>query len=246
MGYTSVIGSKDIDMDSKNVFMEKYLTPIAVLLGALILAAAIIFGRGGAPQGPQGAQQAVKVDIKDVKTEGAPFVGNANAPVTVALWFDYQCPFCKQLDQTVTTQLYEEYVKTGKVKIVFKDFQFLGQDSTVAAEFGRAMWEAYPDHFFEWYQAMFVAQDDEGDQGFGDLDSIKALTAKIQGVDVNKVVNLMNQKKSQYDAAIAADRAEAQALGINGTPSLVVGTKMLSGAQPYATVQPLVEAELKK
>jgi protein-disulfide isomerase len=235
--------------DSKKVFMEKYLTPIAVLLGAVIIAAAFVFGHPNAATGTpgtQGAQQAVKVNIKDVKTEGEPFVGNANAPVTMAFWFDYQCPFCKQFETTTAAQIYETYVKTGKVKIVFKDFQFLGKDSTTGGEFARAMWEAYPDHFYEWYQAMFAAQDAEGDQGFGNLDSIKTLTAKIQGVDVNKVVALMNQKKAQYDAAMAADRDEAQKFGISGTPAMIIGTTMVSGAQPFSAVAPLIDAQLKK
>jgi protein-disulfide isomerase len=235
--------------DTKKAFMEKYMTPIAVLLGAVIIAAAFVFGHPTATTGgTAGAPptQAVKVNIKDVKTEGEPFVGNANAPVTIAFWFDYQCPFCKQFETTTAGQIYDTYVKTGKAKIVFKDFQFLGQDSTTAGEFARAMWEAYPDHFYEWYQAMFVAQDAEGDQGFGDLASIKTLTAKIQGVDVNKVVALMDQKKAQYDAAMTADRDEAQKFGISGTPAMVIGTTMLSGAQPFSAVSPLIDAQLKK
>lgn len=228
---------------TKNTFMEKYLTPIAVLVGAAIIAAAFIFGQGGT--GTQ-KQQTAKVDIKEVKSEGTPFIGDANAPVTMAFWFDYQCPFCKQFEEVIAAQLYTEYVQTGKLKILIKDFQFLGQDSQVGAQFARAMWEAYPDKFYTWYQAMFAAQDDEGDQGFGDLESIKALTAKIDGVDVDKVVALMNQKKSQYDAAIAADRAEGQKFGISGTPAYIIGTSALSGVHPYADVKALIDAELAK
>lgn len=233
-------------MDPKASFMERYLTPIAVLVGAVIIAGAFIFGHGGKPSDTTGQPAAQQADIKNVKTAGEPFIGDPNAPVTMAFWFDYQCPFCKQFEQNVSSQLYENYVKTGKLKIVFKDFPFLGQDSMTGAEFARAMWEAYPDHFYEWYQAMFVAQDDEGDQGFGDLDSIKALTAKIPGVDVDKVVALMNQKKSQYDAAIAADRDEGQAMGVNGTPAAIIGTSLVSGAQPYSAVAPFIDAQLKK
>ena len=235
-----------METDSKSEFMEKYLTPIAVLVGAAIIAVALIFGSGAKPAatGQQGAA-AVKVNIKDVSTEGEPFIGNANAPVTMAFWFDYQCPFCKKFEENVGTQLYENYVKTGKLKIVFKDFQFLGDDSTVGGEFGRAMWEAYPDHYYEWLKAMFAAQDDEGDKGFGDLESIKGITAKIPGVDVNKVVALMNQKKSTYDAAMAADRAEAQKMGINGTPSYIIGTTMAVGST-YEAAAALIDAQLKK
>lgn len=241
--------------ESKNVFVDKYLTPVAVLLGAVIIAGAFIFGHPASQQGTTGQPVAVKVDIKDVKTEGVPFIGNANAPVTIALWMDYQCPYCKAYDVGGVPQIktppampdiIKNYVDTGKVKVVFKDFEFLGEDSTTAGEFGRALWEAYPDHFFEWHQAMFTAQDDEGDTGFGNLDSIKALTAKIQGVDVNKVVALMNQKKEIYDAAITADRDEAQTFGIGGTPGTIIGTTMLSGARPYDELARLIDAELKK
>lgn len=224
--------------------MERYLTPVAVLLGAVIIAAAFIFGNGGKPQAGQPGQP-VKVDIKDVKTDGDPFIGDPNAPVTIAFWFDYQCPFCKQVEDQVMPQLYDTYVKTGKVKVVFKDFQFLGQDSQTAAEFARAMWEAYPDKFYDWYKAMFAAQDAEGDQGFGDLESITALTAKIPGVDADRVVALVNEKKAAYDAEIAADRDEGQKLGVNGTPATIVGTTLLSGAQPFSAIAPLIDAELK-
>ena len=236
----------DKTMKGDGTLMEKYLTPIAVVIGALIIAGAFAFGHGGTPAATDGKAQAVKVDIKNVKTEGEPFIGDANAPVTMAIWFDYQCPFCKQLELNVTSQIVEQYVKTGKVKIVFKDFQFLGQDSQTAAEFARAMWEAYPNQYYDWYKAMFVAQDEEGDKGFGNLDSIKTLTAKIPGVDVAKVTKLMTDNKAKYDAAITADRTEGQAMGINGTPAIIIGTTLLSGAQPLTSITPVIDAQLKK
>lgn len=234
--------------DSSNTqsFMERYLTPIAVLLGAIIIALAFIFGRGAAPEAAnQGQAGEVAVDIKNVKTEGEPFIGNPNAPVTLAVWFDYQCPFCKQFELTAMPELKEKYVDTGKLRVVFKDFQFLGPDSDAAALFARAMWEAYPDHFYEWYIAMANAQDEEHG-GFGDLASIKELTATIPGVDVARVEKLMNDKKDAYTAAIAADRTEGTTLGIQGTPSMIVGTTLLSGAQPAAAIATLIDAELAK
>jgi protein-disulfide isomerase len=232
-------------MDTNTSFLEKYLTPIAVLLGAVILAGAYVFGHGvGTDNSLTGGNQPapVTVDIKNVKTDNDPYVGDKNAPVTIALWFDYQCPFCKKLDTETFPQVYMDYVKTGKVKIVFKDFQFLGQDSDTAALFGRALWELYPDKFYTWYQAMFVAQDDEGDQGFGDLASIQTLTKTLPGIDVDKVTALMNQKKDTYTAAIAADRTEGAAFGVNGTPAMIIGTQLLAGAEPYATVKAAIDA----
>ena len=236
-----------METTEKSTFMEKYLTPVAVLVGALIIAAAFIFGHAGKPaDATQGQQPTANADIKNVKTDGDPFIGNANAPVTIAFWFDYQCPFCKQFEENAMPQVYDQYIKTGKVKVVLKDFQFLGNDSTTDAEFARAVWAVYPDKFYDWYKAMFAAQDQEGDQGFGDLDSVKALTAKIPGIDVAKVVANLNANKAQYDAAIDADRSEGQSMGVNGTPAMIIGTKLLSGAQPFTALQPLIEAQLTK
>jgi protein-disulfide isomerase len=236
-------------MDKTNGgFLEKYLTPIAVLAGAIIIALAYMFGHGGAPAAQQqGQQPAVAVDVKQVKTDGSPFIGSPTAPETLALWFDYQCPFCKQFEQTITPQLIENYVKAGKLKIVFKDFQFLGEDSNTAALYARAVWEAYPDHFYDWFKAVMDAQDAEGDQGFGDLASIDKVTKeKVPAIDTAKIKSLMDTNKAKYSQAIAADRAEGSSYGINGTPSVIVGKKLLSGAVPYAQIQATIDAELKK
>jgi protein-disulfide isomerase len=230
--------------------MERYLTPIAVILGAVIIAGAFIFGHGFTGASQQAASTGTQpttpaVNIANVKTAGEPYIGNANAPVTMALFFDYQCPFCKQFDQAVVSQLYTNYVQTGKLKIVFKDFDFIGPDSIVASEYGRAIWQLYPSQFYTWYSAMFNAQDSEN-TGFGDAPSIQKLLATIPGIDVAKVTALVAQDKTQFDAAASADFTEGQSYGIQGTPSVIIGTTLLQGAQTYAAVQALVDAQLKK
>lgn len=231
---------------AKTLF-EKYMTPIAVLIGAVIIAGALVYsggGMGGGAQAPDPTKP-VKVDMKDVSIGAEPFIGSADAPTTLVFYYDYQCPFCKRFEQEVFPAILEKYVTTGKTKIVLKDFQFLGEDSTTAALFGRALWEAYPDKFQAWYTAMYVAQDDEGDQGFGDLASIKKLTAAIPGIDVAKVTALMEEKKDQYQAAIDADRAEGAKIGVNGTPSVIVNS-MLYTALSSDAYKNILSAELDK
>lgn len=237
----------------KSEFMDRYLTPLAVLVAAVIIALALIYGHavGTGTGGSVGtaAAPAVAVNIKDVKTDGEPFVGNANAPTTVALFFDYQCPFCKQFEQGVTPKLIENYVTSGKTKIVFKDFQFLGNDSTTAALFARAVWATYPNQFYPWFVAMFNAQDQEGDTGFGNLASIETLTKTIPGIDVAKVEANMNANQAAYQKVVDADRAEGAALGINGTPSIIVGTQLFTGLstdQYYTGISGVLDSELKK
>jgi len=220
----------------------------ALFAGLVIVAGAIYFGHGlqpAAQQGTTGEPTAAAVDIKNVKTAGQPVVGNASAPVEVAVFFDYQCPFCKQFDQTVLSQIYTNYVQTGKVKVVLKDFDFIGPDSLVASEYSHAVWDLYPDKFYAWYSAMFAAQDEEN-KGFGDEASIQKLTAGIAGIDAAKVAAQVKAKKSDYDAAIQANFTEGQTYGIQGTPSVIVGKTLLQGNQTYAAVSALIDAELKK
>lgn len=217
--------------ETSNAFLDKYLTPIAVLLAAIIIAGAVIFGGGVRERAEVGGNGAPSVSAEDIKTDGNPIVGDKNAPTTIVVFYDYQCPFCKQFELAVVPQLME-YVNSGKTKIVYKDFHFLGEDSLTAAVFGRALYDLYPDQFHPWFVAMMQAQDDEGDQGFGDIASIQELTAGIPGVDVARVMARMEENRAGYEAAIEADYNEGVSIGVNGTPSVVVGDQFLTGMSP--------------
>ena len=65
---------------------------------------------------------------------GSPIIGNSNAPITILEWGDYQCTFCYKFHQNTLNAIYEDFIKTGKVKLVFKDFPLNGPDSFLAAE----------------------------------------------------------------------------------------------------------------
>jgi protein-disulfide isomerase len=232
-----------------------YLPGAIVLAGALV-AVGLFFGLSHGTNGATaGGQPAPKdVNVKDVKIDGAPFIGKADAPLTMAFWSDYQCPFCKAVEvggvQGIPTapsipDIVAKYVDTGKLRIVFKNFAFLGQDSVTAAEYEKAVWALYPDKYFAWRTAMYKAQDEEGDQGFGDAASIDALNKKIGGIDAAKVKALVAQKKAQYDAEIQAETAEGQKFGIQGTPGFIIGTKAIDGAQPLSSFTTAIDAQLK-
>lgn len=65
---------------------------------------------------------------------GSPILGNSNAPITVLEWGDYQCTFCYKFHQNTLDVIIEDHIKTGKVKLVFRDFPLNGHDSILAAE----------------------------------------------------------------------------------------------------------------
>lgn len=231
------------------------MVPLAIIFAGIIIAGAVVYtgnmnktsgNAAGAQANAQGAATPpVAVNIKNVKTDGEPFIGDPNAPVTIAYWSDYQCPFCKQFETQTLSQIIDNYVKTGKVKVVFKDFQFLGPDSGTDSLFARAVWQLYPKQYFAWRTAMYNSQDGEN-TGFGDEASVVALTKTISGIDVTKVEQLISQDQKQFQTAIEADRTEGSNFGIQGTPGFIIGDQLIPGAVSYASFQQAIDAQLAK
>ena len=236
--------------------VRDFLTPLAIIIAGLSISASIVWTSqhmplpalsssvaSARPQQPQAPAVPV-VDVADVKTEGEPFVGDANAPAVMAYWFDYQCPYCRQEEQEALPQLVADYVKTGKLKIVFKDFQFLGPDSQTAALIARAVWEANPEKFGEWHKDMFDHQDGEN-AGWGSKDDILAMTKTVTGLDEVKVEELLTSHAAAYQKAIDASLAEGNTMGVNGTPAFIIGKQFIGGAMPYDQFKAAIETALK-
>ncbi|OGG56010.1 hypothetical protein A2680_00550 [Candidatus Kaiserbacteria bacterium RIFCSPHIGHO2_01_FULL_55_37] len=228
--------------------------PASIIIAGLLVGGGLYFGlsKSGGSVGQGDTQPAANVDIKDVKTEGAPFIGKADAKVVLAYWFDYQCPYCKAVDVGGIPQipiepalpiLIKDYVDTGKLKIVFKDYAFLGPDSTTAALYKNAVWKLYPGKFYEWHELMFRTQDEENG-GFGDEASIIALIKKIPGMDAAKVKADVAANKAEYQKRIDADRAEGSAFGINGTPGFITGKTLIPGAAEISSFTQAIDPQL--
>ena len=230
------------------------ILPASIIIAGLLVGGGLYFGlaKSGGSVGQGGTQQQANVDIKDVKTDGDPYIGKADAKVVLAYWFDYQCPYCKAVDvggipqipiEPAMPVLIKEYVDTGKLKIVFKDYAFLSEDSTTAALYENAVWNLYPDKFYEWHEAMFRAQDEEH-AGFGDEASIVALIGGIQGMDAAKVKADVAANRAKYQSEIDADRAEGTAFGISGTPGFITGKTLIPGAAELSSFKSAIDPQL--
>ena len=235
---------------SSSNIIQKLSIPLAIVIAGALIAGAVYFGGGG---GAGGGDKPISVNVKDVSIRPHnPVLGNANAPVTLAYWFDYQCPFCKAVDvggipeipiEPAMPTLVKDYVETGKLKIVFKDYAFLGPDSTTAALYKHAVWDLYPDTFYEWHEAMFHAQDEEHG-GFGNEESILELIRGISGLDAGRLQQDVAANRDTYLANIAADQTEGASFGIQGTPGFITGTTLIPGADDLATFIAAIDTQL--
>jgi protein-disulfide isomerase len=236
---------------------KELLTPLAVIIAGIMITGAILWSNkqfldavrpvpGAQPsisESSTGAPSAPAADAAKVSQKDTPFIGNAKAPVVMAYWYDYQCPYCRDNEVKVMPRLITDYVKPGKLKILFKDFAFLGRDSQVAAEAAKAVWEVAPDKFYDWHKAMFDHQDEEN-AGWGTKDDIIALTKTIPGIDAAKVEQFMIDHDKDYQEKVEADGAEGNAMGITGTPGVIIGKQLIVGAQSYEQYKTAIEAGL--
>ncbi|MDE2079410.1 MAG: thioredoxin domain-containing protein [Patescibacteria group bacterium] len=232
-------------------------TPMAVLLGAIIIAGAVFLSNAkvGVPVAPAGTAGATgttqtaptqpqNVDATKISTANDGILGNANAPVTMVYWYDYQCPFCQRNELDTMPQLIKDYVDTGKVKIVFKDFAFLGPDSVTLGEYAKAVLAADPAQFYDWHHAVFVNQEQEN-TGWATPTKIRSITESVLGKSMTDQVFALVQKNSaEYQKEMDADKADGNANGVNGTPAAVIGTHFINGAVPYAQFQAAIDAAL--
>jgi protein-disulfide isomerase len=235
---------------NKQDFSNLYI-PGAIVVAGVIIGVSLIIALGGGTSPLGNGGQEVAVDIEDVDIEGEPFIGDENAPVTIAYWSDFQCPYCKAVEMghpqipgdPALPQIITNYVDTGKVKVVFKDYAFLGPDSTTAALYENAIWELYPESHWEWREAMYEAQDEEHG-GFGDEDSIVALTRTISGIDADRVKAAVAANSARYQEEADGDRNEGSSMGVQGTPGFIIGTTLIPGAVGYAQFKAAIDAQL--
>ncbi len=226
--------------------------PGAIVIAGIIIGVSLIvaLSPGGANVGGNN-QEPIAVDIADVDTSSDPYIGERDADVVLAYWSDFQCPYCKAVEighpqiptEPALPRIIEEYVNTGKVKIVFKDYAFLGEDSTIAALYGRAVWDLFPNKYYEWREAMYDAQDEEHG-GFGNEATILTLTRGISGIDADALKARVASNRSEYQRQIDEDREEGTRFGIQGTPGFITGTTMIPGAVPFDQFKSALDAQL--
>jgi protein-disulfide isomerase len=179
------------------------------------------------------------VQIEDV---AAYSFGSTSAPLTLVEFTDYQCPFCKRFHDQTWPELKRNYVDTGKVRYLVRDlplqFHAEAMPSAIAAHCAGDQGQFWPVH-----EALF------------------AIAEPLSAGAARKIALHLGVKVEQFDScvqgaavanAIKADTAEAERIGINGTPGFVLAQRsggkldgtVLLGAQPYQVFASRIDALL--
>jgi protein-disulfide isomerase len=183
-------------------------------------------GGGGSPTNVRGVAQ-VNAELSGIAQQGQ-VLGDANAPVTVTEFGDPQCPVCAAFSQQIAPELIANEVKGGGVKYQFQPYLIIGPDSKPAMKATLAAGEQ--GRFWNYLQLFYRNQGEEN-SGYV-TDAFLTSIAKAAGVaDIDKWNQSRNS--SQWDSVLSNGTNQAESLGFNGTPSILVqgpnGQKPLSG-----------------
>ena len=225
---------------------REWLLPISIVIAAVLVGGSLVFsalykpspaapaapsGQAVVPTGPTSAAVAAAMQL----TADDVALGDANAPVTVIEYGDYQCPFCTRFFTQVEPQIVQNYVKTGKAKFVFRNFPFIdrfpglpaGANESHAAA---AAAECAKDQgkFWEFHDALYNAKVADEAKGGTENDGAfsKTLFGNIaQQLSINISTFTSCVVSGKYASRVNDQYTAAASAGVNSTPSVYVNGK---------------------
>jgi protein-disulfide isomerase len=193
-------------------------------------------------------RQPAATDVQNVvlTIDGYPSKGSQSAKLILIEFTDYQCPFCGRHFQQTSPQIEREYVSTGRVRYVVRDFpiESIHKDALKAAEAAHCAGEH--GQYWEMHARLFNSQNALT------ADDLSAYAGAL-GLDVQSFRRCLDSNK--YTAKIRQDLAEAQKAGVQATPSFLLGVaepdgssvkvvKMIAGAHPYTVFKGVLDSLL--
>lgn len=177
-----------------------------------------------------------KITMAVFLENSSPYLGDPNAPITLVEFGDYQCHFCNVFFHDTKDKIVKNYIETGKVKMIFKDFTIIGPDSINAAHGAHCANDQ--GLFWEYHDTLYNNWTGENN-GWASSENLLKFAGQIE-LDIEKWSDCMIN--SEHSEKITASNQDARSLGLTGTPSFFVidsnnkVTKMF-GAQPYEQFQ---------
>ncbi len=230
------MGEESISVKKETLW--KYST---FLLGALVIVLLVVMFTGNEGPAPitgkvvDNPTVGVQPSKVSASADDDAVLGDKNAKVTIIEFSDYQCPFCSRFWSQTLPQIKKEYIDSGKVKLVFRDFPLtsihpMAQPASEATECVRE--KGGDDAFWKMHDKIF------GNQQSLNNDNLKKW-AKELGYDIGSCLD-----SGKFKSEVQKDSSDAQAAGGQGTPYFVINGKPLSGAQPFESFKQVIDAEL--
>ncbi|MCH9658046.1 DsbA family protein [archaeon] len=147
---------------------------------------------------------------------GSPIMGDPRAPITVLEWGDYQCTYCYKFHQNTLNAIDDDFIKTGKVKLVFKDYPLNGPESVLAAEASHCAQDQ--EKYWEYHHELYKNWGGER-TGWITRESLNQFANTIN-LNIDDFNTCLDEHK--YNDKVISMHEFGQEIGIDATPSFLV------------------------
>ncbi|RAV18382.1 disulfide bond formation protein [Mycolicibacterium sp. GF69] len=154
-------------------------------------------------------------------------LGDPHAPVAMVVFSDFRCPFCAKFSRDTEPELVERFVDNGTLRIEWRDYPIFGEQSMLAARAGRAA--AEQGKFWDFNRAVFAASPERAKADLTE-EALIGFAEQAGVADMDRFVTAM--RGDRFDAAINADLAQGNSIGVPSTPAFLINNQPLLGAQP--------------
>lgn len=165
-------------------------------------------------------------------------VGPVDAPVVIVTYSDFSCTYCARFAQSTEPTLVDRYVESGRVRIEWRDYPYLREESTAASLAARAA--AAQGRFWEYQRALF-AEHQSSDGADFTPETLLGLATQL-GLDTQSFADAITDPATL--AAVQADRDEGLDVGVTGTPTFLINGVPMVGAQPVDAFVAAIDAAL--
>ena len=156
----------------------------------------------------------------ELNYEGQPVLGDAAAPVTIAVFEDFKCPACAFFEESAFPRVERELVDTGAAKVVFFNYPFLGPDSTTAAIASECAFSQSESAFWEYKTILYRSQGPENQRWATPARLTELAETYVPDLDSEALSSCIEERA--FEGEVTAEREMGTAAGVQGTPSVFV------------------------
>lgn len=242
-----------VEIEKKSIwgvlkFLQNNFLAVSILISGALISGSVLYSNGsalksGSAQIQQGGGEEKPGEPVDVSVDDDPVLGKSNAPVTIIEFSDFQCPFCRVFWKEAFAQIKKEYIDTGKVRFVYRDYPLTFHPmAEISAQAGECADEQ--GKYWEFHDKIFGEQEKLGQGTVTYTTQNIKLWASQLGLNVAKFNQCLDSGK--YKAEVQKDFQDGSAAGVSGTPSLFINGRLVVGAQPFASFKAIIDEELDK
>ncbi len=187
-------------------------------------------------------EQPTEAEPTEISADDDPAMGPEDAPVLIIEFSDFQCPFCKRFHETTLPKIIEQYVNTGKVRFVYRDFPLTQIHPNAGLAALAAECADEQNSFWPYHDLLFERQGEWASSS--NAQAVFEGYARELGLDVSQFSECLSSQR--YAEEVLKDLRDGVSYGVKGTPAFFINGEKLEGAWPFGKFKDVIDAALAK